>query len=224
MDTRGHGESDRSPDGDYELSALAGDMLSVIDQLARPTIVVGASMGGLTGLLATPAAGPAKVTALVLVDVVPAYEKDGSARIRNFMQSGLHGFATLDEAAEAIAGYLPHRPKARSHEGLKRNLRLGDDGRWYWHWDPAFMQQKPLRDPSGRLAELEEAAARITVPVLLIRGRLSDVVSEEGVERFCKIVPQTQLVTLENAAHTAAGDDNEAFAAAVIDFVRALRA
>ena len=107
------------------------------------SILIGASMGGMTGILAADEAGPEKVTKLVLVDVVPRYEKDGSARIRDFMASGLHGFESLEDAAEAVAAYLPHRKKPRSPEGLKKNLRFRD-GRWFWHWDPAFLT-KPAR-------------------------------------------------------------------------------
>ena len=94
------------------------------------------------------AAGPQKVTRLVLVDVVPRFEKGGSARIRDFMFNHVHGFDSLEQAADAVAEYLPHRTKPRSPEGLKKNLRHRD-GRWYWHWDPAFLT-KPQDDPFMR--------------------------------------------------------------------------
>jgi pimeloyl-ACP methyl ester carboxylesterase len=217
VDSRGHGDSDWAPDGDYELPALAADVLSVLDQLGRPVVLVGASMGGLTGLVVTPQAGPAVVQALVLVDVVPRYEKAGSERIRTFMMSGMDGFANLDDAADAVAAYLPHRAAPRSSEGLRRNLRERG-GRWYWHWDPAFMT-RPAASPAERLDELEVAARAIRVPVLLLRGGLSDVVSAAGVDEFRRLVPHVDTVDLPRAAHTAAGDDNEAFATAVLDFV-----
>ena len=92
LDSRGHGDSDRCPEANYSVDALCADTLAVIDQIGRPVILIGASMGGMTGILAADEAGPDKVTKLVLVDVVPRYEKDGSARIREFMASGLHGF------------------------------------------------------------------------------------------------------------------------------------
>jgi pimeloyl-ACP methyl ester carboxylesterase len=222
MDTRGHGESDFAPNGDYSLRVLAGDASAVIEAIGRPVVFVGASLGGLTGILVAPDVGPAKVSALVLVDVVPQCEEKGSDRIRSFLRSGLAGFASLEEAGAAVAAYLPHRPKARSYDGLKRNLRRGADGRWYWHWDPEFVERQPSEDPAERLARLEEAASRINIPVLLLRGRLSDVISDEGVERFVRLVPHVQVVELERAAHTAAGDDNDAFAAAVVNFVRGL--
>ena len=157
-------------------------------------------MGGLTGILVADQAGPERVTRLVLVDVVPRFEKNGSARIRDFMFSGLHGFATLDEAADAVAAYLPHRTKPRSPEGLKKNLRLRD-GRWYWHWDPAFMT-KPGDDPFARMDKIEQRRDRLTIPILLIRGKLSDVVSPEGVNDFLAKVPARRVRrTLRGGPH-----------------------
>ena len=123
LDSRGHGDSDRAPDANYTVDALCADTLLVLEQIGRPTILIGASMGGMTALPVAYQAGPEKVTKLVLVDVVPRYEKDGSARIREFMSSGLNGFESLEEAADAVAAYLPHRTKPRSTEGLKKNLR-----------------------------------------------------------------------------------------------------
>ena len=156
LDSRGHGDSDRAPDADYDVDTLTADVMQVLDAIDRPVILIGASMGGLTGILVADQAGPDRVTRLVLVDVVPRFEKNGSARIRDFMFSGLHGFGSLEEAADAVAAYLPHRHKPRSPEGLKKNLRLRD-GRWYWHWDPAFMT-KPGDDP--RAAHREIRAGR----------------------------------------------------------------
>lgn len=217
LDSRGHGDSDRSPDANYSVDALCADTLEVIDQIGRPVILIGASMGGMTGILAADEAGPEKVTKLVLVDVVPRYEKHGSARIREFMASGLHGFESLEHAAEAVAAYLPYRRKPRSPEGLKKNLRFRD-GRWFWHWDPAFLT-KPLDDSFVREEKLEQAAIDLEIPILLIRGKLSDVVSEEGVKHFLETVRHAEFVELSDAGHTAAGDDNDAFSEVVVQFV-----
>jgi pimeloyl-ACP methyl ester carboxylesterase len=220
LDSRGHGDSDRAPDADYDVETLTADVMQVLDAIGRPVILIGASMGGLTGILVADRAGPDRVTRLVLVDVVPRFEKNGSARIREFMFSGLHGFGSLEEAADAVAAYLPYRTRPRSPEGLKKNLRLRD-GRWYWHWDPAFMT-KPGDDPQLRTEKFEQAAADLTIPVLLIRGKLSDVVSPEGVRHFLDTVPNAEFVELSDAGHTAAGDDNDAFSNVVVTFVTRL--
>lgn len=217
LDSRGHGDSDRASDANYTVDALCADTLLVLEQIGRPTILIGASMGGMTALPVAYQAGPEKVTKLVLVDVVPRYEKDGSARIREFMSSGLNGFESLEEAADAVAAYLPHRTRPRSSAGLKKNLRYRD-GRWHWHWDPAFLTA-PMDDPFVRVEKLEQAAIDLTIPILLIRGRLSDVVSAEGVKDFLAKVPNAEFVELSHAGHTAAGDDNDAFSEVVVQFV-----
>jgi pimeloyl-ACP methyl ester carboxylesterase len=217
LDSRGHGDSDRSPTATYSVEALCGDTLQVLYQIGRPVVLIGASMGGMTGIAAAHEAGPELVTKLVLVDVVPRFEKGGSARIRDFMASGLHGFDTLEQAADAVAAYLPHRARPRSTDGLRKNLRQRD-GRWYWHWDPAFLT-KPEDDPFARVEKLEQAAINLEIPLLLIRGKLSDVVSAEGVADFLAKVPHAELVELSDAGHTAAGDDNDAFTEAVVRFV-----
>jgi pimeloyl-ACP methyl ester carboxylesterase len=217
LDSRGHGDSDRAPNANYTVDALCADTLAVLGQIGRPVILIGASMGGMTGMLVADVAGPEKVTKLVLVDVVPRYDKDGSARIRDFMANGVNGFESLEEAADAVAAYLPYRTKPRSPEGLKKNLRLRD-GRWYWHWDPAFLTA-PDDDRFVRMQKLEQAVVDLTIPILLIRGKLSDVVSPEGVKDFLAKVPNAEFVELSDAGHTAAGDDNDAFSDAVVQFV-----
>ncbi|QEN13048.1 alpha/beta hydrolase [Mycobacterium sp. ELW1] len=217
LDARGHGDSDRAPDADYSVDSLSADVLRVLEQIGRPVVLIGASMGGLTSILVAKEAGPAVVTKLVLVDVVPRFEKDGSARIRDFMFSNVDGFDNLEQAADAIAEYLPHRTRPKNLDGLKKNLRFRD-GRWFWHWDPAFLTA-PKDDPFGRVERLEQAAIDLTIPILLIRGKLSDVVSAEGVQDFLTKVPGAEFVELSDAGHTAAGDDNDAFSEAVVSFV-----
>lgn len=217
LDSRGHGDSDYAPGADYGLETLCGDVLAVIDAIGRPVVLIGASMGGLTGILVADQAGPEKVTKLVLVDVVPRYDKVGSARIRDFMFSHIQGFNSLEDAADAVAEYLPHRTRPRNPDGLKKNLRLRN-GRWYWHWDPKLMT-KPEDDPQLRVEKIERAAMDLTIPILLIRGKLSDVVSVDGVKDFLEKIPTAEFVELSDAGHTAAGDDNDAFTDAVVGFV-----
>jgi pimeloyl-ACP methyl ester carboxylesterase len=217
LDARGHGDSDRAPNAEYTVDALSTDVLLVLEQIGRPVVLIGASMGGLTSILVAEHAGPQKVTKLVLVDVVPRFEKGGSARIRDFMFSHVHGFETLEQAAEAISEYLPHRKRPKNLDGLKKNLRHRE-GRWFWHWDPAFLTA-PDDDPFVRVERLEQAAIDLTIPILLIRGKLSDVVSAEGVQDFLTKVPHAEFVELADAGHTAAGDDNDAFSEAVVSFV-----
>ncbi len=217
LDARGHGDSDRAPAGQYGIQSLARDVTAVLEQIGRPVVIIGASMGGMTGIIAAHRAGPQAVTKLVLVDVVPRYEHEGTARIRDFMTRHVHGFETLEQAADAISSYLPHRRRPRNLEGLQKNLRHRE-GRWHWHWDPAFVMSVS-EEPFVDADELEHLTTELQIPILLVRGKLSDVVSPHGVEQFLATVPHAEFVELSDAGHTAAGDDNDAFSDAVVDFV-----
>lgn len=220
VDLRGHGDSDWAPDGDYHMARFADDALAISASIDRPVIWVGASLGGMTGLLASerPAAS---LHAIVLVDITPKPAAAGVDRILGFMREHAEeGFATLEDAAEAVARYQPHRPKPRSLAGLEKNLRRGDDGRWRWHWDPRFLDSRDQkdRDPS-RYDDIEQAARALTIPTLLVRGRQSDLVTEAEAEAFLSMAPHAEYVDVADAAHMVAGDSNEVFTRAVVDFI-----
>ncbi|MGH8446905.1 MAG: alpha/beta fold hydrolase [Solimonas sp.] len=220
LDMRGHGDSDRAADGDYRFDRFIADLREVLRQLPPLPALVGASLGGLTGLLTLGESEEPLACGLVLVDVVPKVEREGTGRIHRFMTASPDGFADLDEAADAVAAYLPHRPRPRSVEGLRRNLRQGADGRWHWHWDPAFVSGA-LRPETHRLVErMRDAARRLKVPTLLVRGAISDVVSREAADDFLSLLPGAEFFDVAGAGHMVAGDDNDAFNAAVMDFLR----
>ena len=71
----------------------------------------------------------------MLVDMAPQMEAEGARRIQAFMNQKPEGFDTLQEVADAIANYQPHRPRPRLLDGLAKNVRLGADGKYHWHWD-----------------------------------------------------------------------------------------
>ncbi|AFU04272.1 alpha/beta fold hydrolase [Nocardia brasiliensis] len=216
LDARGHGDSAWSADGDYRRDTMVRDLLLVLEQLGAPAVVVGASMGGITGLLATAVPG-APIKALVLVDIVTRPEQAGVARVIDFLGRHRDGFDSLEQVADAVAEYLPHRPRPENTDGLRRNLRQRD-GRWYWHWDPDMLAGR-VEDASEMVDQMESAARRLTMPVLLVRGLQSDVVSAEGAAAFQELVPHAELVEIGGAAHTAAGDNNDSFTDAVAKFV-----
>jgi len=225
LDQRGHGDSNWAPDGDYGIERFAADLRHVMEQIRPEPVVVGASLGGLAGLLAAgaPSSSGARATprGLVLVDITPRIEREGSKEITAFMDSAPDGFASLDEAADAVAAYLPHRRRPRSTEGLRKNLRVRN-GRYHWHWDPAFIRMgreaQARIDPRGPNL-FSEAARTLTIPTLLIRGSRSRIVSDAGVREFLEMVPHAEAVEIPDAHHMVAGDANDAFNDAVFQFV-----
>ncbi len=229
VDLRGHGDSDWAADGDYTLDAFAGDVLAISKSLDSPPALVGASLGGVASLAAIGEHPDENVArALVLVDVAPRMEEQGRMRIGSFMMENMEtGFASLDEVADAIQRYNPHRPRPSDLGGLSKNLRERD-GRWYWHWDPAFIggrlggadeTRASLIDP----ARLREAARALTLPTLLVRGRQSDLLSEEGAQELLQLVPHAEMVDVAGAGHMVAGDRNDLFNDAVVSFLETVR-
>lgn len=212
-DLRGHGESGWSPTVDYSLAAHASDIGAVLGTLPKRAFLVGASLGGAASL--TYASQGRPLAGLVLVDVAPTVDPTGTDRILAFMQSAPDGFASLEEAADAVSAYLPHRPRPKDPSGLKRNLRLRD-GRYFWHWDPdMFGHRRGPRDTGA----LREAARNLDVPTLLVRGGRSEVLTREGAEDFLQLVPHAEFADIAGADHMVAGDKNDAFADAAFAFL-----
>ena len=223
LDLRGHGDSEWHADGDYSIRAYKDDLVSIINEISKPARLVGASLGGMASLvLAGDEINSDLCTALIMVDIGIYPDPVGSDRIVSFMLSGEKGFDSLENVAKSISDYLPHRKKPKDLEGLKKNLRLKSDGRYYWHWDPRFIRRRPgSRD--RRYFDLQlKAAEKVTIPTLLIRGALSDVVTMEDVDYFLSVISHAKFVEIENAAHMIAGDRNDIFAEEAIKFLKSL--
>lgn len=246
LDGRGHGESDWSPSGTYLVDAFIADLKAVIASLAtsegslsslegeRPSpsergvdaravkpVLVGASLGGLTALLAE-GESPGLARAVVLVDIATSAKLDGIRRIVDFMSQNPEGYASLQDVADAIARYQPQRKRPASLEGLAKNVRRGADGRYRWHWDPKFLRPSTPEGSPLRPDRLKASARALSVPALLVRGKLSDVVGEEEVRQFLDLVPHAEYVDVSGAGHMIAGDNNDLFTEAVLRFLDGL--
>ena len=220
LDLRGHGDSDWSKEGDYAIESYRSDLISIIEEIGKPASLIGASLGGMVSL--STAGDPEfekHCSALVMVDIGIYPNEEGSNEILEFMSSGFKGFVSLEEASDAIAKYLPHREKPKDISGLKKNLRLKDDGKYYWHWDPKFIQSRTSNRTEHR-SKHKTYAHNVCIPTLLIRGALSNVVTEEEVKDFMETIKHAEFVEIDKAAHMIAGDRNDIFANAAINFLQ----
>lgn len=217
FDARGHGESDWSVAGAYDLDDRVADLRAVLADVAQPFALVGASLGGGTAIHAV--ASGIRPAAVVLVDIVPEPEMAGVSRIVAFMKANPSGFDSLDAAVDAVVAYNPERPRPSDPSGLMRNLRRRDDGRLYWHFDPAITAVAPGEHHAVVQASAAEMAKQADLPVMLVRGLKSDIVSDAGVAAFRALLPQLEIVDVGGAGHMVAGDRNDAFNAGVIEFL-----
>ena len=225
VDLRGHGESEWVPSGNYTFMDNAKDVAEIVHQVeakfhARPSNV-GASLGGLSSLAAELHLGPL-LEQLVLVDITPRMNPEGVAKIHGFMGEKMdEGFSTLEDAADAIAAYLPHRKRPSSLEGLGKNLRLGEDGRYRWHWDPEFVrgERNINLGATELMAGLLEDLPKLVIPTLLVRGMQSELVGEEEAREFVDLAQAASYVDVGGAGHMVAGDRNDVFSEAVLEFL-----
>lgn len=224
FDARGHGDSGWAAEADlYTGDRMVEDLKAVVAAQGPhplPPCLVGASMGGGTSLLAV-GEGRIEAGALVLVDMAPKVEPEGVAKIQAFMNQKPEGFDSLQEVADAIAAYQPHRKRPRQLDGLAKNVRLGANGKYVWHWDPKRRQARSNAHGIRTYREqLSDAADKLTLPTLLVRGGLSDVLSEDGAQSFLKQCPHAEYVSVKDAAHMVAGDRNDIFAGSVVSFLK----
>lgn len=220
-DLRGHGDSDPAPDGDYGYNRLVEDLASLIEASGGNPILVGASLGGKIALAATAMLSPGTIRALVLVDAVPRSLEGGVARVAHILRTPSAGFASPQEAAEMLAA-SNGTPSAASDAGarLRRNMRVDEAGRWHWHWDPWFFDPSHGLGIQPALSRLEDAARRVTMPALLVRGEHSDVTDASGAAALAMYIPHLQIEVIEGAGHMVVHDRNEAFNLTLLDFLR----
>lgn len=217
-DARGHGESDRAPRNDYDFEQFVEDFRRVCDSLPNVPVVIGASMGGLIALLAHSEKPKVELRSLVLVDIAPRWDERGVTAMLAFMRQHPEGFASLEEASEAVRAFLPHRRRSGRSTNLDRNLRQAANGRWYWHWDPAMLA---LAEKSSNLqTRLQSASRRLKLPALLVSGGMSELIGAEHAEEFLKLAPHAEHVEVADASHMVAGDANDHFLAAISPFLK----
>jgi pimeloyl-ACP methyl ester carboxylesterase len=220
-DGRGHGLSSWNGDARYEMNQFVDDARRLADHVGRKPIWVGASMGGLIGMVAEAETAGGLFDALVLVDVTPRWEAAGVGRILDFMRAHPQGFASVEEARDAVLHYLPHRASRAGSERLSKMLVTMPNGRLRWHWDPRLLAEIG-EGVEAHFARLNAAAGKLKLPVLLVSGGKSDVVSDATIAEFMKLVPHARHERIANATHMVVGDDNHTFTQAVSDFVDGL--
>lgn len=210
LDLRGHGDSDAPPEGPYGFSAYGSDVIAVLEALARPAVLVGASMGGLVGMYV--AARSQSVERLVVVDS-PLQASQGVSERRRRMSTPKR-YASREEAISRFR-ILPSGTRA-SPATIRRiaehSFRELPDGTWQLKYDPTMFSGPPRKSA-------EATAAKIRIPLLYLRGENSELVGEESVSELRALVPDARVVTMPDTGHHLFLDDPEGFVEIVRDFL-----
>ena len=216
LDLRGHGSSDWSPEGDYSFDSYVRDFAAIIPQLGGRAALVGASLGGRASLLMA-TTHPDRIAAVVLADVTPRIDEDVADDMRDFFHASVAGFDSLEAAAATLSALAAHGRPPRP-ERLRGNMRE-EDGRFFWRWDPRFVEDRFVKGPN-QLALLERSAAALRTPTLMIRAGDSTVVRPEHVAHFLSIAPHVETRVAPGIGHMLTGDANDAYAPLVLEFLQ----
>lgn len=220
-DLPGHGDSMALGDpSEFSRETLAATIPPLLAEFGvAPVAIVGASLGGIIALTVA-AELPELVSAIALIDVGHRLEAAGVRRIVDFM-GRYESFGSLEEASAAVAEFTPDRPPT-DPQRLRRNLRQRPDGRWTWKHNLAAVSSERIDEVDWEADILEglgDDAAKVSVPVVVLRGARSDVLSSDGAEEIAALLPQGRLVEVRNAGHLAAGDNPESTVSLITGFL-----
>ena len=217
LDQRGHGDSDRAEV--YGSVPMAADVIGFLDALGVEQVaLVGHSLGGIIGTGVT-ALHPERVTRLVLGDIGPEPAPEGVARIqRNVAERDV--FISVNDAVTAQAELNPTADPVALRLRVEHNLVEQADGRLTWKYDVSLRDGTAVYE-NYSADEQWAFFAGIAVPVLILRGELSDILSPAISARMLAANPNASLMTLPGSGHSIATDVPDLVAAALVDFLGA---
>ena len=205
LDQRGHGDSEWSPANDYGVDTQVQDVEGFIEALKlQNPVLVGQSMGGLNSM-AYAVRHSARLKGLVVVDVGPEIEAAGTQRIREFASTPELG--SLEEFLERAIKFNPLRDRAVLRRSLFYNLRQLPSGKFALKHDQRRASEDVSRISAAQRERLNSEVTKISCPTLIVRGALSDVLSDRGAENFARALPRARWVKVEKAGHNVQGDN-----------------
>ena len=204
MDTRGRGRSDHAASWrDYTVPI---EMFDVQDFMAANQLhdaaVIGTSRGGLVAMVMA-AAQPSLIGAVVLNDVGPVIERTGLMRISGYVGNAPSPVTWQDAAAQVERAGSEFFPDVESPEweAVARQLYNEENGKPVQGYDPAIAKSfSAIAD--GRVPELwPQFQALSHTPCLVLRGELSDLLSEATTHEMARRHPDCSLHTVPGQGH-----------------------
>jgi len=217
LDQRGHGDSEWSPAIDYGVETQLRDVEGFIDllKLENP-VLVGQSMGGLNSM-AYAVRHCDRMKGLVVVDVGPEINPSGAERIREF--SSTPELDSPEAFLERAVKFNPLRDPAVLRRSLFYNLRQLPSGKWALKHDQRRASEEAWRISTAQRERLAGEVTKIACPTLIVRGALSDILTDDAAERFARSLPRARWVRVEKAGHNVQGDNPRGLLDAMLPFL-----
>lgn len=214
---RGRGFSAYSPDSStYTPPQYIADVEKLLSELGIDRFIsIGTSMGGLMTMMLA-AAKPGRLVGLVMNDIGPEVDPAGLSRIGSYVGHG-RSYPTWMHAARSLQSVhgdaFPDWDLDQWLEMAKRTLVLSQNGRISYDYDMAIAE--PFAEPGNAAPDnlwLAYEALR-DVPMVLVRGELSDLLSVETVKQMGVRNPAMKLVTVPRMGHAPTLDEPEVLVA-----------
>ena len=218
LDQRGRGETDWAPRGDYSTDAFVADIEEFCYTVGiEKFTLVGHSMGGRNSM-AFAGRNPGLLKKLVIIDIGPDINPEGSTRITRELVEVPQEFDSFDAQFE----YMNEQNRFASKPVLRRRLKYASrelpDGKIGWRYDPEIRAQR--RDGTGATPpDLWTPLSQVTCPTLIVRGSETDTLSLDVANRMVDALSDGRLVHVENAAHMVFEDNPESFNTALAEFL-----
>lgn len=211
LDQRGHGDSEWSRDCNYSLETMAEDVESFIrNQSIEEPIIFGHSMGGLVTMTLT-RSHPKLPKAIVLVDVGPELNTQGTQMIRDFVQRNI-AFDDMEAFLDIVEKYDPFRSRDHLERTIKYNLMQGADGKYVTKVDSRLFTRDDKSSKAKHLQTISlEDAKQFPCPTLVVRGEDSQVLTAMAAERFVATLPKGTLITVSNCGHNVHSQNTPGF-------------
>ncbi|MBV9991728.1 MAG: alpha/beta hydrolase [Alphaproteobacteria bacterium] len=213
IDARGRGKSENDPEpARYRSDVYVGDVLRVMDTLNVPRAAfLGTSMGGIMTMIAATAA-PTRVAAAILNDIGPVVDPKGIARIASYVGKSepVDSWYDMTAAVRAVGdSAFPGRDDEFWATFTRRVAREREDGRIEFAYDPLIAQGFAGAGQAPSLMPLFQALA--AVPVLVVRGETSDILSRDGVEAMRAVKPDLEVAEVPDIGHAPTLEEPEAW-------------
>ena len=208
-DVAGRGESDRlSNPMMYAVPQYVADMAQLVKHLgAQQVNWFGTSMGGLIGMVyASMPNSP--IRKMLINDVGPRIEPEAIARLGSYVGQPF-AFANREEALAKLnqicVTFGDHTPQ--EWEVYNGPMLVQRDGKWVMHYDAdiavPFASVNPIMAKAGEMA-MWHAFKQIHIPMLIVRGGNSDLLSAATVAEMCKVNPYARSIEIPNVGHAPA--------------------
>jgi pimeloyl-ACP methyl ester carboxylesterase len=215
VDVRGRGDSEWGPPTEYLPQNYTNDLAAMLKAIGiERANLIGTSMGGVISMMYA-GGWPERVERVLLNDIGPEIDPVGVARIGSYVGDAPERFKDLGEVVKYYRENYPPMAKLADHaarEQVKWSVKPAPDGNLMWKMDPNV--RRPVRGGTAQQRlDLWVPYARITAPIMIVRGADSDILASATASRMCTVHHLAKSVEIPGVAHAPSLTEPESLAA-----------